>query len=87
MDTKKICYKCLLEDFDEKEAITTVRRMIEDMPKEKRTSPDEYRRRLDICRECDSLISGTCIKCGCYVELRAAGKERNCPDVKDKWKT
>ena len=86
MNTKKLCYKCLLEDFDEKNALNTVKEMIEAMPEEQRTPQDEYRRRLEICRNCDSLVSGTCVKCGCYVELRAAGRSRCCPDAKDKWK-
>ena len=86
MDTRKICYKCLLEDLDEDRILETVREMINGIAPENRTDEDEYRRRLDICRSCDSLVSGTCVKCGCYVELRAAGKHRNCPDSKDKWK-
>ena len=85
MENKKICYKCLLEDFDENAALLTVREMINAMPAENRADEKEYRRRLDICKNCDSLISGTCVKCGCYVELRAAGKNRSCPDIHDRW--
>ena len=29
-------------------------------------------------------ISGVCMKCGCYVEFRAAFKKNNCPNVKDR---
>lgn len=85
MDTKKICYKCLLEELNEGELLKTVKEMIEAIPEENRTDPEEYRRRLKICTGCDSLISGTCVKCGCYVELRAAGKNRTCPAHKDMW--
>jgi len=85
MENRKICYKCLLEDFDEKTALLKVKELIAGMPPENRTDESEYRRRLEICRKCDSLISGTCTKCGCYVELRAAGKLRGCPDTHDKW--
>jgi hypothetical protein len=85
METKKICYKCLLEDLDEIKIYNTVKEMIDSVPEKERTPEEEYRRRLSICRECDSLISGTCVKCGCYVELRAAGRTRICPDVKNKW--
>ena len=85
MDTKKICYKCLLEDLDEGKILKTVKEMIDAIPEDKRTDPEEYRRRLEICKKCDSLISGTCIKCGCYVELRAAGKNRTCPNTKNMW--
>ena len=83
---QKICYKCLLEDLDEKEIFRSVQELINAIPKESRTDEKEYLRRLDICRQCDSLISGTCKKCGCYVELRAAGALRECPDVINKWK-
>jgi hypothetical protein len=85
MDTKKICYKCLLEDLNEDDILKSVKEMIDSIPEENRTAPDEYKRRLDICKTCESLISGTCVKCGCYVELRAAGKTRTCPDTKNKW--
>ena len=86
MEGKKICYKCLLEDFDEKGVFETVRDLINGIPEKDRTADEEYRRRLEICRQCDSLLSGTCKKCGCYVELRAAGAARECPDVINRWK-
>lgn len=79
MENRKICYKCLLEDLDESEIYKSVKDMIDAIPEENRTAPEEYKRRLDICKTCESLISGTCVKCGCYVELRAAGKTRACP--------
>ena len=42
--------------------------------------PDEiYSQRLDICQSCDNLITGTCIQCGCFVELRAARSNQRCP--------
>ena len=86
MENRKICYKCLIEDMDDKRLAESVRNMIDSISYEDRTPAEEYNRRLDICKRCESLISGTCIKCGCYVELRAAGKNRRCPDVKNKWK-
>lgn len=49
-------------------------------PAEK-ASDELYKKRLGICKECDSLLSGTCLKCGCYVELRAAFKQQHCPDT------
>lgn len=54
---------------------------------EKEKAPDElYEKRLDKCKSCDNLISGVCMKCGCYVEFRAAFKKNSCPDVKSrKW--
>jgi hypothetical protein len=44
-----------------------------------RASDELYENRLDLCKECDSLLAGTCQKCGCYVEIRAASKSAKCP--------
>lgn len=85
MEQKKICYRCLLEDMDEKKIMTEVKELMESIPEEDKTDEAEYRRRLDICRKCESLINGTCKKCGCYVELRAAGRKRTCPDTENRW--
>ena len=41
---------------------------------EDRTGEAEYEARLAVCRACDWLSEGTCGACGCYVELRAAGR-------------
>ena len=43
-------------------------------------APDElYEERLNFCLACESLLAGTCLKCGCYVEIRAASKAAHCP--------
>lgn len=46
---------------------------------EDQVSPEEYEKRLAICKECERLNAGTCDACGCYVELRAAAKVSHCP--------
>ena len=33
---------------------------------------------------CEHLISGVCMKCGCYVEFRAAFKRNSCPYVRNR---
>ncbi len=38
-----------------------------------------YEKRLSICKACELLNAGTCLACGCYVELRAAAKAAGCP--------
>ena len=38
-----------------------------------------YKARLNVCRGCDQLSNGTCMGCGCLVELRAAYKKEKCP--------
>ena len=44
-----------------------------------------YEKRLNICSTCDRLMNGMCRLCGCFVELRAVQKVRNCPDLPAKW--
>jgi len=61
---------------------------MEKIPPEQRTDDAAYRARLASCKECDQLLSGVCMKCGCYVELRAAFAAQKCPNAKDrKWGT
>ena len=47
-----------------------------------RSSERSYKERLNICRECEKLNAGTCLSCGCYVEIRAAMKRSACPNGK-----
>ncbi len=49
------------------------------LPDADRASDELYEKRIDVCKECDSLLAGTCQKCGCYVEIRAALKSNACP--------
>ncbi|MBQ4626440.1 MAG: hypothetical protein IJB45_04225 [Clostridia bacterium] len=44
-----------------------------------KASDKEYSRRLDVCRECEFLEEGTCLKCGCYPEMKAAFNYQKCP--------
>ena len=56
------------------------------IPDGERADEALYRERLDACRKCDRLLSGVCMKCGCYVEFRAAYRRMKCPDAGDrKW--
>ncbi len=81
----RFCKKCLIRDFDEGELFQTMQEYISRMAPEIRTQPEEYERRLAVCRECEKLLGGMCGACGCYVELRAAVKKQYCPDVKKRW--
>lgn len=59
---------------------------LEKIPPEQKADNVVYQTRLESCKQCDHLLSGVCIKCGCYVELRAAYANQKCPNVKDrKW--
>src|SRR5690554_7928492 len=46
-----------------------------------------YRARLLICSDCDSCLKDmVCMKCGCFVQLRALNKEGRCPHPEgNKW--
>ncbi len=78
-DPKEPCRKCLLMQSDEKETYRQVKECIEKIKPGEKTPPDDYAERLKTCENCDFLLSGTCLKCGCYPELRAAFKKNKCP--------
>lgn len=80
------CKKCLLYASAEKDILDDILIRIEKMPLKEKCSEKIYNERLDLCKKCDYLVSGTCLKCGCYVEFRAAFKKQKCPDAADrKW--
>ena len=76
---RKPCLRCLLRDVDENQLLEAINQRIAAMPAAQKAPPGEYARRLELCRGCDELLSGTCRKCGCYVELRAAARTGSCP--------
>lgn len=86
-DSGEKCRRCLLRESGrqnkEKEILECILRIKEG----ERADEKLYSQRLSLCRECDFLIDGTCLKCGCYVELRAAFKNNRCPlaGSKNKW--
>lgn len=82
---KPFCRKCLFEEIDRDGVYASIQELIAALPEERRAEENEYRRRLYICRQCDSLGEGTCGKCGCFVELRAAKEDMHCPHEKHFW--
>jgi hypothetical protein len=78
------CKRCLLLQSSREDIFATVKEHIGKISEKDKAEESVYKKRLDICKTCDNLISGTCLKCGCYVELRAAFKKQKCPDVKNK---
>lgn len=78
------CKKCLLLEAGENKSFETVRDYISNLSDDLKVSDDTYQSRLDCCKDCDNLISGMCLKCGCYVEVRAVLKDKSCPDFDDK---
>ena len=79
------CKRCLLKDFDMDAYYETVLEYIESISEELKVPPEEYQRRLELCRECDKLLSGMCRVCGCFAEVRAVKKDQRCPDVHPQW--
>lgn len=75
----------MLAEIDPHGIYKEIREIIDALPDHRRTDDDTYRKRLEICMMCGKLSEGTCLECGCYVELRAARKEMYCPDEKHFW--
>ena len=73
------CKRCLLRQAfpaDYKKFVESLLTRIPDAQK----APDAlYQRRLSLCTACDQLMNGTCMGCGCLVELRAAYQREKCP--------
>lgn len=80
------CKRCLLREAAEDDVWRAVRDRVETIPTGERADDALYQSRLDACRSCDFLLSGVCVKCGCYVEFRAAYRRMKCPNPADrKW--
>lgn len=73
------CKKCLLRDMAEGD-IEQIEKYKNRIKAEDRVSEEKYEERLSICKSCDKLNAGTCISCGCYVELRALSISSKCPN-------
>lgn len=82
----KECKRCLLRESAEQDTLTLIREKLDALPLADRADGELYRSRLEACQACDHLLSGVCMKCGCYVEFRAGVRRMKCPNVKDrKW--
>lgn len=80
---KRYCKKCLIKEMDEAQYHELIEENIAFLDENDRANDEIYEMRLDVCKECDRLNSGTCLACGCYVEIRAAFRGGRCP--KKKW--
>ena len=82
----KRCKRCLLRDtLDEKQYFETVERVRRALNPRVRTPDEEYERRLAACLCCDQLQNGTCMRCGCLVEMRAMRLDQHCPPPRKNW--
>ncbi|MGN0294957.1 MAG: DUF6171 family protein [Lachnospiraceae bacterium] len=74
---KRVCIRCLLRDMAEADK-AMIEKYKAAIKKADQVQDEEYERRLAVCKGCEKLNEGTCLACGCYVELRAAMKAAHC---------
>ena len=79
--TERICKKCLLRDMENADR-EMIKKYKDAIRQEDQADEDEYEKRLAVCTKCEKLNAGTCLSCGCYVELRAASRIAHCPNKK-----
>ena len=75
---ERICKRCLLREMAEADR-AMIQKYKEAIRREDRVEEAVYEARLAVCKECKKLIDGTCMACGCYVELRALSPVSRCP--------
>ena len=75
----KPCTRCLLKDYSKEVYERLIVEGLKALPAEDLANGDVTAARLSVCEACEKLNQGTCLACGCYVKLRAAGKEGKCP--------
>lgn len=75
----KICTRCLLKDFSREQYEKIIVEGIQALPPEELVSDEVTSQRLAVCKDCAKINQGTCLACGCYVEIRAATKKGTCP--------
>ncbi len=73
------CRKCLLQEAFPADYEKYVASLLERIPAQDKADGHVYEARLNVCRGCDQLSNGTCMGCGCLVELRAAYRKEICP--------
>ncbi len=74
-----LCKKCLLKDALPSDYNKYVAGLLARISPADRLTQAAYDSRLALCRGCGQLNVGTCMGCGCLVELRAAYKKEKCP--------
>ena len=79
MEERRICKRCLLGVEVPENVAVYLDKFLSVIPDGERTPEEIYEKRLAVCRSCDFLVGATCNACGCYVEMRAAVAEQQCP--------
>ena len=75
----KPCTRCLLKDYSKEVYEKLIVEGLKALPIEDLTTEDVTSGRLEVCKGCEKINQGTCLACGCYVEIRAALKAGKCP--------
>lgn len=83
-ETRTPC-RCTLMESGLEDMARLVQEYVASLSEEEKTDAATYEARLNRCRECPDLRNGTCARCGCYVEARAAKRMQGCPDVPPRW--
>ncbi len=78
MIKNRVCTRCLLRDMIDAD-MAMIEKYKSALKPADTVSDEVYEKRLDVCKSCANLNEGTCMKCGCYVELRASAKVSHCP--------
>ncbi len=86
------CRTCRSPEEKALETEQSISRALSDLaasPGTRKVPEAEYSRRLSACSACPHLApDGTCLRCGCYVRIRAFLQEGRCPDwPRDRWRT
>ena len=79
MSGERICRRCLLQESGRADVLESIRAHVENIPPRDKSSAQLVQARLAVCRACEHLADGTCLKCGCYPEFRAAFRTQRCP--------
>lgn len=71
--------RCLLMETGRQDIAADIKARIEKLSESEKAGSGEYAARLETCRACEHISDGTCLKCGCYPEFRAAFAKNRCP--------
>lgn len=80
------CKRCLLYEMAEASQYQNMYEYIKNLDEDVKASSDLYQERLNTCKKCDNLLAGMCRICGCYVEMRAAIRNKDCPAHNSLWR-
>jgi len=73
------CRRCLLRDLYPGDYQKYIASVLKGMKARELAADTVLKERLAVCLECGQLNGGTCMGCGCLVELRAALRPNACP--------